>query len=380
MDIHGKKAAIVTLGCKVNQYETDAMRSMLENEGVIITDAGDEPDIYIVNTCSVTNMAERKSRQMLHRAKRKNPNVIVVAVGCYAQVGKEELAADGHIDLIIGNNKKKDLIKILEDYEPEGVPEAEVLDIASDRSFENLCVDHLETHTRAYIKVQDGCNQFCSYCIIPYARGRVRSRQKEDVLKEIRNLAEKGCREFVITGIHVTSYGTDLGDIRLIDLLEEISGELSAKLSKTSLDHSYGFRFTMDNHTWTKGDNVSYIVSKIGGLALLSLVADGITGAMRQKEMEKKTPDILGSVQKQYGNLRASVDQTIDSVYGRLGENAKKQLAEYYGEKIRSAQEQVEQSAMVARQDEEHKEEIREAISEIRKILDEIQEELEGMS
>ena len=223
MDIHGKKAAIVTLGCKVNQYETDAMRSMLENAGEVITDAGDEPDIYIVNTCSVTNMAERKSRQMLHRAKRKNPNVIVVAVGCYAQVGKEELAADGHIDLIIGNNKKKDLIKILEDYEPEGVPEAEVLDIASDRSFENLCVDHLETHTRAYIKVQDGCNQFCSYCIIPYARGRVRSRQKEDVLKEIRNLAEKGCREFVITGIHVTSYGTDLGDIRLIDLLEEIS-------------------------------------------------------------------------------------------------------------------------------------------------------------
>lgn len=168
--------------------------------------------------------------------------------------------------------------------------------------------------------------------------------------------------------------------LRLYDLLEEISGELSAKLSKTSLDHSYGFRFTMDNHTWTKGDNVSYIVSKIGGLALLSLVADGITGAMRQKEMEKKTPDILGSVHKQYGNLRASVDQTIDSVYGRLGENAKKQLAEYYGEKIRSAQEQVEQSAMVARQDEEHKEEIREAISEIRKILDEIQEELEEMS
>ena len=166
----------------------------------------------------------------------------------------------------------------------------------------------------------------------------------------------------------------------LYDLLEEISGELSAKLSRTSVNHSYGFRFTMDNHTWTKGDNVSYIVSKIGGMALLSLVADGITGAMRQKEMEKKTPDILDSVYKQYGDLRASVDQAIDSVYGSLGENAKKQLAEYYGEKIRAAQEQVEQSAMVARQDEEHKEEIREAISEIRKILDEIQEELEGMS
>lgn len=223
MDIYGKKAAIVTLGCKVNQYETDAMRSMLENAGVTIVGAGDEPDIYIVNTCSVTNMAERKSRQMLHRAKRKNPNVVVVAVGCYAQVGKEELAADQHIDLIIGNNKKKDLVKILEDFEPESMPETKVLDIAADRTFENLHVDHIETHTRAYIKVQDGCNQFCSYCIIPYARGRVRSRQKEDVLEEIRNLACKGCREFVITGIHVTSYGTDLGDIRLIDLLEEIA-------------------------------------------------------------------------------------------------------------------------------------------------------------
>ena len=160
---------------------------------------------------------------MLHRAKRKNPDVVVVAVGCYAQVGKEELIADGHIDLIIGNNKKKDLIKILEEYQPNEKPETEVLDIASDREYEELHVDHLNSHTRAYIKVQDGCNQFCSYCIIPYARGRVRSRKKEDVLEEIRGLAGKGYQEFVITGIHVTSYGTDLGEIRLIDLLEEIS-------------------------------------------------------------------------------------------------------------------------------------------------------------
>lgn len=223
MDIYGKKAAMVTLGCKVNQYETDAMREMLEEAGAVIVDAKEGPDIYIVNTCSVTNVAERKSRQMLHRAKRKNPNVVVVAVGCYAQVGKEELEADQHIDLIIGNNKKKDLIRILQDFQPKGMPETEVLDIAADRNFENLHVDHIETHTRAYIKVQDGCNQFCSYCIIPYARGRVRSREKEDVLEEIRNLAHGGVREFVITGIHVTSYGTDLGDIRLIDLLEQIS-------------------------------------------------------------------------------------------------------------------------------------------------------------
>ncbi|MBU5460144.1 tRNA (N(6)-L-threonylcarbamoyladenosine(37)-C(2))-methylthiotransferase MtaB [Anaerostipes sp. MSJ-23] len=222
MNLQGKKAAIVTLGCKVNQYETDAMSGMLEKAGVIMVDAKEPADIYIVNTCSVTNMAERKSRQMLHRARKKNSHVVVVAVGCYAQVGKEELAKDENIDLIIGNNKKKELIKILSDYVPNDDADLEVEDIASDKEYETLSIDHLETHTRAYIKVQDGCNQFCSYCIIPYARGRVRSRKKEEVLCEIEELAKKGCQEFVITGIHVTSYGKDLENISLIDLLEKI--------------------------------------------------------------------------------------------------------------------------------------------------------------
>lgn len=165
----------------------------------------------------------------------------------------------------------------------------------------------------------------------------------------------------------------------LYDLLEEISADLSAKLSRTAVNSSYGFRFTLDNRTWTKGDNVSYVVSKVSSFALLSLVADGVAGAMRQKEMASKTPDILRSIGRQYLSLRASVDQAIDSVYGKLGENAKKQLAEYYGEKIHAAQEQVEQSAMVARQDEERKEEIRRAVSEIRGILNQIQKELEEM-
>ena len=214
MNLQGKRAAIVTLGCKVNQYETDAMYGMLKEAA----------DIYIVNTCSVTNMAERKSRQMLHRAKKKNPDVIVVAVGCYAQVGKEELAKDTNIDLIIGNNKKKDLIHILEEHMKENEPQEEVVDISHDTEYESLHVEELKEHTRAYIKVQDGCNQFCSYCIIPYARGRVRSRKKEEVIEEIKNLTKHGCQEFVITGIHVTSYGKDLGDITLIDLLEEIAG------------------------------------------------------------------------------------------------------------------------------------------------------------
>lgn len=223
MNLQGKRAAIVTLGCKVNQYETDAMYGMLKEAGVSMVDSKETADIYIVNTCSVTNMAERKSRQMLHRAKKKNPDVVVAAVGCYAQVGKEELAKDENIDLIIGNNKKKDLVQILEDYIRASGHKSEVLDIARDRTYENLQVKQLKEHTRAYIKVQDGCNQFCSYCIIPYARGRVRSREKEDILQEIRMLANDGCQEFVITGIHVTSYGKDLKDITLIDLLEEIS-------------------------------------------------------------------------------------------------------------------------------------------------------------
>lgn len=223
MNLQGKRAAIVTLGCKVNQYETDAMYGMLKEAGVSMVNSKETADIYIVNTCSVTNMAERKSRQMLHRAKKKNPDVVVAAVGCYAQVGKEELAKDENIDLIIGNNKKKDLVQILEDYIRASGHKSEVLDIARDRTYENLQVKQLKEHTRAYIKVQDGCNQFCSYCIIPYARGRVRSREKEDILQEIRMLANDGCQEFVITGIHVTSYGKDLKDITLIDLLEEIS-------------------------------------------------------------------------------------------------------------------------------------------------------------
>lgn len=223
MNLQGKKAAIVTLGCKVNQYETDAMWGMLLEAGVVMVSPKEASDIYIVNTCSVTNMAERKSRQMLHRAKKMNPDVVVVAVGCYAQVGKDELSKDTNIDLIIGNNKKKELVHILESYAPERIQSPEVLDIAKDREYESLHIDHLNDHTRAYIKVQDGCNQFCSYCIIPYARGRVRSRSQEEILEEISQLCENGCQEFVITGIHVTSYGVDIGNTSLIDLLEAIS-------------------------------------------------------------------------------------------------------------------------------------------------------------
>ena len=229
MNLQGKRAAIVTLVCKVNQYETDAMYGMLKEAGVTMVDPKEAADIYIVNTCSVTNMAERKSRQMLHRAKKKNPDVVVVAVGCYAQVGKDELSKDTNIDLIVGNNKKKDLIKILEEHmgEMESVEESiEVIDIAQDQEYEPLYVEQLKEHTRAYIKVQDGCNQFCSYCIIPYARGRVRSRAKEDVIEEVKTLAANGYKEVVLTGIHLSSYGIDCDDnlLSLILAIHEVEG------------------------------------------------------------------------------------------------------------------------------------------------------------
>ena len=213
MNLQGKRAAIVTLGCKVNQYETDAMYGMLKEAGVTMVDPKEAADIYIVNTCSVTNMAERKSRQMLHRAKKKNPDVVVVAVGCYAQVGKEELSKDTNIDLIIGNNKKKDLIHILEEHmgEKESAAESiEVIDIAHDQEYESLHVEQLKEHTRAYIKVQDGCNQFCSYCIIPYARGPIRSLPLNEAISQTRALAAAGYQEIVLTGIEISSWGQDL--------------------------------------------------------------------------------------------------------------------------------------------------------------------------
>ncbi|MDD3184298.1 MAG: tRNA (N(6)-L-threonylcarbamoyladenosine(37)-C(2))-methylthiotransferase MtaB [Anaerostipes sp.] len=225
MSLKNRKATIITLGCKVNQYESDAMYEMLKKAGVREVSPKDNPDIYIVNTCSVTNMAERKSRQMLHRAKKRNPNVVVAAVGCYAQVGKDDLEKDANIDLIIGNNRKHEIVSILEAFYEEHRSGIDVIDINDqEQVYEEMSVEHINDHTRAYIKVQDGCNQFCSYCIIPYARGRVRSRKMEDVIHEISNLAKAGYQEFVITGIHVCSYGTDLEeDITLIDLIEKIS-------------------------------------------------------------------------------------------------------------------------------------------------------------
>lgn len=209
-----KKVALHNLGCKVNAYETEAMQEMLENRGYEIVPFKEGADIYIINTCTVTNMADRKSRQMLHRAKKMNPDAIVVATGCYVQAQEENGQIDECVDIIIGNNKKKDLIDILEKHIPKAV-----IDINHTKEYEEMHLSKTAEHTRAYIKVQDGCNQFCTYCIIPFARGRVRSRAKEDVIQEVTDLANNGYKEVVLTGIHLSSYGVDLEHEDLLSLI-----------------------------------------------------------------------------------------------------------------------------------------------------------------
>ena len=225
-----KKVALHNLGCKVNSYEIDVMQQMLQKNGYEIVDFEQKADIYIVNTCSVTSIADKKSRQMLHKAKKNNPDSIVIAVGCYVQTGTETILKDEGIDLAIGNNKKKDLVEILEQYlfekgmhtEDKTLHDTTIIDINHTNEYEEMTLEQTAEHTRAYIKIQDGCNQFCTYCIIPYARGRVRSRKKEDIINEIKGLVERGYKEVVLTGIHISSYGTDFGQAGLLDLIQSI--------------------------------------------------------------------------------------------------------------------------------------------------------------
>lgn len=220
-----KSVALHNLGCKVNGYEMDVMQQMLQERGYKIVPFDELADIYIINTCTVTNIADRKSRQMLHRAKKRNPEAVVVAVGCYVQTGEENIRKDEAIDLAIGNNRKKDLLPILEEYlakRKQTIREYDVIDINHTDEYEEMQLTRTAEHTRAYIKIQDGCNQFCSYCIIPYARGRVRSRDEEDILKEVRGLVAAGYQEIVITGIHISSYGVDRGEPELLQLLQKL--------------------------------------------------------------------------------------------------------------------------------------------------------------
>ena len=229
-----KSVALHNLGCKVNGYEMDVMQQMLQEKGYKIVPFDQAADIYIINTCTVTNIADRKSRQMLHRAKKQNPEAVVVAVGCYVQTGEDAVRKDAAIDLAIGNNRKKDLVEILENYlrqreenhfageSRNETAEIDVIDINHTSEYEEMTLTKTAEHTRAYIKIQDGCNQFCSYCIIPYARGRVRSRQEEDILREVKGIVAAGYQEIVLTGIHISSYGIDRGQTELLNLLDRL--------------------------------------------------------------------------------------------------------------------------------------------------------------
>lgn len=228
-NVNGLRVALHNLGCKVNNYEMDVMGQKLEEAGCSLVPFDSEADVYIINTCTVTNIADRKSRQMLHRAKKENPDSVVVAVGCYVETGLEGVKKDECIDLAVGNNKKSEIVEILDEFlEARGngadktLGGTSIIDINNTHEYDNMSLTALPEHTRAYIKIQDGCNQFCSYCVIPYARGRVRSRDMGNVLEEVRHLAAKGLKEVVITGIHVGSYGVDKGEPMLVSLLEEI--------------------------------------------------------------------------------------------------------------------------------------------------------------
>jgi MiaB-like protein len=225
-----KKVAFHTLGCKVNIYETEAMQELMQKAGYSIVDFDDKADIYVVNTCSVTNMADRKSRQMLHKAKKDNPDAVIVAVGCYVQAAAKSIKQDEKIDIIIGNNMKNKIADIINDYYEHQDPNTVdisgdfVLDISKIKEYEEFRVLKHKEHTRAFIKIQDGCNQFCSYCIIPYTRGRVRSRSIEEIEKEVRDLVNAGYKEVILTGIHISSYGLDFEDrIQLIELVEKVA-------------------------------------------------------------------------------------------------------------------------------------------------------------
>ena len=222
-----RTAALHNLGCKVNAYETESMQQMLEQAGYRIVDFSQTADVYVINTCSVTNMADRKSRQMIHRARGKNPDAVIVAAGCYVQTAGEEIKKDLSIDILIGNNKKAELIPLLEQYFDARKHTVDVIDINEGiQPYEELTLAKTGEHTRAFLKVQDGCNQFCSYCIIPYARGRVRSRNPENVYEEAKRLAENGYREIVLTGIHLSSYGVgeSFGLLELIRMVHGIPG------------------------------------------------------------------------------------------------------------------------------------------------------------
>lgn len=217
-----QKIASYALGCKVNQYESEAIAELFAEKGYDVVSIDEKADVYIINTCTVTNFGDKKSRQLIRKVKRQNPEAIVAVVGCYAQTAPKEISEVEGVNLVIGTKDKSQVVKMVEDYHKEMGVQNYVTDIMHERVFEPLEIKRLQNRTRAYLKIQDGCSQFCSYCIIPYARGPIRSRAPQDVIAEVKRLAENGFREVVLTGIHVASYGKDRKDITLTEIIQQV--------------------------------------------------------------------------------------------------------------------------------------------------------------
>lgn len=305
-----KSVALHNLGCKVNAYEIENMQQKLEQRGYLIVPFDSKADVYIVNTCTVTNIADRKSRQMLHRAKKMNPDAVVVAVGCYVQTGEEQVEKDECIDLAVGNNRKKDIVEILEAFlekreeQKQSAFLSDVIDINHTDEYEEMRLEHTAEHTRAYIKIQDGCNQFCSYCIIPYARGRVRSRKPEDVLAEIRGLAANGYREVVITGIHLSSYGMDFIGKNDGDYLEG-----GKDLRKTAFERAYLLSLIED-------------IAKVEGIERIRL------GSLEPRIITESFVKRLSSIKKVCPHFHLSLQSGSDATLKRM--NRHYTAGEYY--------------------------------------------------
>lgn len=364
-----RRAALHNMGCKVNSYELDVIGQKLREKGFSIVPFEEKADVYIVNTCSVTNIADRKSRQMLHQAKKRNPEAVVVAVGCYVQTGKEQALADGAVDLLIGNNRKKDTAEILEEFlknqkkigreweegkaegknsrglsgekcaekmsagrnapDIEGEPTGEeryrdktldgksIVDIGKEKEYEEMRLTHTEGHTRAYIKIQDGCNQFCSYCIIPYARGRVRSRREGDILEEVRGLAAKGYREIVLTGIHLSSYGLDFPDGE-----SEAAGELpvdrengAAGELPVGRENGAAGKFPLTGERREAGGRLLYLLrelDRIEGIARIRL------GSLEPRIITRTFVEGLKEIKKLCRHFHLSLQSGCDETLARM--------------------------------------------------------------
>jgi len=314
-----KNVALHNLGCKVNSYEIEVMQQKLAEKGYVIVPFAPGADVYIINTCTVTNIADRKSRQMLHKAKKMNPKAIVVATGCYVQTGEDKIEMDDCIDLAVGNNKKKDIVEILEEFlrqremaETEGttvssdktLAHTTILDINHTDEYEEMQLFKTAEHTRAYIKIQDGCNQFCTYCIIPYARGRVRSRKQEDVLAEIKGLVANGYKEVVVTGIHLSSYGLDFLKKQSGDYLEDVKDIREAVYKQDFLI------------------NLLEEIQKIEGLKRIRL------GSLEPRIITERFAKRLSEMDKICPHFHLSLQSGCDSVLRRM--NRRYTSGEYY--------------------------------------------------